>query len=280
MSMTNRRELLTAGLALSTLAVPAAAAAQDGGKEGVMDRVARTKELRMGAVAGGAPFTYKDLSSGEWKGFCIDFARDIAATFDAQLKIVETTWGNAVLDLEADKIDLFFGMSPTPKRALVVDFCNSLFMSAFAMIRKNGFEGVNWVDLNDPSVTIAVDVGSSHDQIVTRLCPNANVMRFKSVDEGVAAVQAGRADCQIVDIFLALTMVQKNPQLGKLVVPQPSYGASTNGGFRREDRATWRDFINVWINYQKNIGGIREMVIRNMEAIGVSASTIPEGLDL
>lgn len=279
--MTNRRDLLTAGLALSAIAIPAAAAsAQDTGREAVMDRIARTKELRLGAVAGGAPFTYKDLSSGEWRGFCVDFAKDIAATFDAQLKIVETTWGNAVLDLEADKIDLFFGMSPTPKRAIVVDFCSSLFMSAFAMIRKKGFEGTNWAELNNASVTIAVDVGSSHDQIVTRLCPNANVMRFKSVDEGVAAVQAGRADCQIVDVFLALTMVQKNPQLGPLTVPQPAYGASTNGGFRREDRATWRDFVNVWINYQKNIGGIREMVIKNMEAIGVSASTIPEGLDL
>ncbi|MBV2145095.1 transporter substrate-binding domain-containing protein [Falsochrobactrum sp. TDYN1] len=281
MTTTNRRNLLTAGLALSAIAVPtAAAASQSSGKEPVMERVARTGELRLGAVAGGAPFTYKDIASGEWRGFCVDFAKDIAATFGANLKIVETTWGNAVLDLEADKIDLFFGMSPTPKRALVVDFCNSLFMSAFAMIRKKGFEGKDWVELNDPSVTIAVDVGSSHDQIVTRLCPNAKVLRFKSVDEGVAAVQAGRADCQIVDVFLALTMVQKNPQLGKLTVPQPAYGASTNGGFRREDRATWRDFVNVWINYQKNIGGIREIVVKNMEAIGVSASTIPEGLDL
>lgn len=277
--MTTRRDIMTAGIALTALAIPAASA-EEAKNESTMDRIARTKTLRLGAVGGGAPFTYKDLSSGEWKGFCIDFAKDVASAFDAGLEIVETTWGNAVLDLESNKIDLFFGLSPTPKRALVIDFCNSLFMSAFAMISKKGFTAKNWSELNDPAVTIAVDVGSSHDQIVTRMCPKANVMRFKSVDEAVAAVQAGRAHCEIVDVFLALTMVQKNPQLGQLVVPQPSYGASTNAGFRREDRPTWRDFINVWINYQKNIGGIREMVVKNMEAVGVSTSSIPEGLDL
>lgn len=278
--MTTRRDMMTAGLALTAMAVPAAASAQEAGKELTMERIARTKVLRIGAVAGGSPFTYKDLSSGEWKGFCIDFARDIADVFDAKLDIVETTWGNAVLDLEANKIDLFFGLSPTPKRALVVDFCNSLFMSAFAMISKKGFSATTWRELNNPDVTIAVDVGSSHDQIVTRMCPQAKVMRMKSVDEAVAAVQSGRADCEIVDVFLALTMVQKNPLLGDLTIPQPSYGASTNAGFRREERSTWRDFVNVWINYQKNIGGIREMVISNMEAVGVSADTIPDGLDL
>lgn len=278
--MTTRREIMTAGFALTALAVPTAAMAQDTAKELTMERIARTKVLRLGAVAGGAPFTYKDISSGEWKGFCVDFAKDVADAFDAKLEIVETTWGNAVLDLEADKVDLFFGLSPTPKRARVVDFCNSLFMSAFAMIGKKGFSATTWRELNDPAVTIAVDVGSSHDQIVTRLCPKANIMKFRSVDEAVAAVQAGRANCQIVDVFLALTMVQKNPQLGQLVVPQPSYGSSTNAGFRREERPTWRDFINVWINYQKNVGGIREMVINNMEDVGVPASSIPDGLDL
>lgn len=283
--MTTRREMLLAGLAISAAAAPVLATAQaeaaDGNTaEDTMARVSRTKVVRLGAVAGGAPFTDKDLTTGEWKGFCVDFAKDIASTFDAQLEIVETTWGNAALDLQSNKVDLFFGLSPTPKRALVVDFCNPLFKSAFAMISRTGFKATTWRELNKPEVTIAVDMGSSHDQIVGRVCPDAKVMKLKTVEDAVAAVQAGRADCQIVDVFLALTMVKKNPQLGEVSIPSPAYGASTNGGFRREGSSVWRDFVNVWINYQKDIGGVHEMVIRNMADVGVTAKDIPDGMDL
>ncbi len=55
--------------------------------------------------------------SGEWSGSCIEMAKDIGKVFDAQLAYVESTYGNSVLDLQSNKVDLAFALNPTPARA-------------------------------------------------------------------------------------------------------------------------------------------------------------------
>ena len=102
----------------SALASPAVAQAADP-NESTFARIRRTKKMRIGAVGGGAPYYMKDLSSGQWKGFYVDIAKALADDMEAELEITETTWGNSVLDLQSNKIDIFFGLNPTPKRALV-----------------------------------------------------------------------------------------------------------------------------------------------------------------
>jgi ABC-type amino acid transport substrate-binding protein len=112
-AMLQRRSL---GLALATLAIAPRARAETP-PESTFDRVRRTHVVRVGAVGGQAPYCTRDLASGEWRGFIPDFGRDLAKALDAKAEFVETNWGNAVLDLQADKVDIFFGLNPTPQRA-------------------------------------------------------------------------------------------------------------------------------------------------------------------
>jgi polar amino acid transport system substrate-binding protein len=62
---------------------------------------------------------------------CIEMANDIAAVFDGQVEYLESTYGNSVLDLQANKIDLAFSLNPTPKRALVIDFTHAFYLHGF-----------------------------------------------------------------------------------------------------------------------------------------------------
>ena len=64
------------------------------------------------------------------------------------LKLVQTTWGNSVLDLQSNKIDIFFGLNPTPKRALVVDFSVPVFNNAFGILCKKDFKPKSGGSLN------------------------------------------------------------------------------------------------------------------------------------
>ena len=45
-----------------------------------------------------------------------------SAVRGSPVEIIESTWGNSVLDLQANKIDIMFGLSPTPSRALILEF--------------------------------------------------------------------------------------------------------------------------------------------------------------
>jgi len=265
--------------AAGALASPAVAQAADP-NDSTFARIRRTKKMRIGAVGGGAPYYMKDLASGQWKGFYIDIAKGLADDMEAELEITETTWGNSVLDLQANKIDIFFGLNPTPKRALVVDFSVPVFNNAFAILCKKDFKPKSWAELNSPDIKIAVDQGSSHDQVVSRLTPKAQITRLKTADDATAALQTGRVDAQCLITMLSLTVLKKNPSLGQLVLPTPIFATTSNAGFRRETDKTWRDYVNPWIDFNKGLGFIRNAIITNMELVGVTEADIPPGVSL
>ncbi len=281
--MTNRRSFITgvAGLAAAT-AIPnvfAQAAAATGSTEPTLARVQRTKTLRIGAVRGAAPYYNKDLASGEWGGFMIDFAKSLAASLNVKLDITETTWGNSVLDLQTHKIDLFFGMNPTPARREVIGFTEPLFLNAFTIVSKKEFK--TWADLNKPEVKIAVDIGSSHDQMISRVCPNATIVRLEKADDATLALQTGRVDAQVLVWLLALNILKKNPALGKMYVPQPLEATSTNIGVPKEEDKAWVETINKWIAAERAAGKIKPTVLGNLQKLsGVKPEDVPAQIPL
>jgi len=275
--MTDRRHFMIAAAAagLSTL-LPAWA--ETDATESAWARIQRTRTLRIGAVAGAAPYYQKDLVSGEWQGFMIDFANSLAKSLDVKLDINETTWGNAVLDLQANKIDVFFGLNPTPARQLVVDFSDPLFDNAFVLLARQGFAPATWAELDDPKIRIAVDIGSSHDQMITKTCPRAQIIRLEKSADASLAVQTGRADAQVLVTVLALTVVSKNPAIGHVVLPTPVQATTTNLGFRKEADRTWVTYVDKWIAQTRAGGKVKDVVFANLEKLsGVKRDQIPPG---
>jgi polar amino acid transport system substrate-binding protein len=132
--------------------------------------------------------------------------------------------------------------------------------------------------MNDPKIRISVDIGSSQDQIVTRFCSKATISRLNTQDEATVALQTGRADAQCITFFNALPIIKKNPSIGTLLLPTPLMRATSNIGFRRENDKTLREFVDTWISFNTGMGLIREIVIGNFSAIGISEQDFPPGV--
>ena len=147
-----RRAMAGAAALLPTAALIGPAQAQSA-NETTFDRVRRTKTLRIAALPGELPYFQKDLASGEWSGACIDMAKDIAKVFDAQLAYVESTYGNSVLDLQSNKVDLAFALNPTPERALSIGFTHPMIVHPFGCVARKGLDPNTWDDLNKPEIT-------------------------------------------------------------------------------------------------------------------------------
>jgi polar amino acid transport system substrate-binding protein len=274
-----RRFIASSAIAAGLSSVVSSAWSQTDASESAWARIHRTKVLRMGAVPGQAPYYVKDPATGEWAGFMIDFGRDLAASLDVKLEIQETTWGNAVLDLEANKLDLFFGLNPTPQRALVVDFSDPLFNNAFVLLAKKDFTATTWASLNNPEFKVAVDNGSSHDQMITKTCPNATIVRLENAPTATLALQSGRVDAQVLVIILALPVLKKNPSIGHIVVPSPVQNTTTNIGFRKETDKTWQTYVNKWIGTARADGKVKAVVMGNLEKlVDVKPDEIPAGI--
>jgi polar amino acid transport system substrate-binding protein len=253
-----------------------AASAQTAG-ESTMARVERTKTLRVGVVAGAVPYFSKDLLSGKWEGFGPDFAESLAKKLGAKVEFLETTWGNAVLDLESNKIDAMFGMAPSPARREVVNFSDTLFENTYTVVCKKGYAPKTWEQLNAPDVKVAVDLGSSHDQLATKILPKAELLRVENSGAATMSLQAGRADCQILVVLLAQPLLAKRPEVGTMYIPTPVQTNSVNIGLQKEADPTFQKAVNAWLAEVRAKDEVRGVILKNMQKLaGVSPQAFPK----
>jgi polar amino acid transport system substrate-binding protein len=281
----DRREALRFALAIgsgaaiaSSLVSPASAQTA---ADNTLDRIRSTKVLRIAVLPGELPYFNKDLATGTWSGFSIEMANDIAKLLDVKLEYTESTYGNSILDLQANKVDLGFALNPTPQRALVVDFTNLVFPHPFGAMLKKGLDAKTWGDINKPEVRIAVDVGSANEAVARRFAPNATIKSMKSRDEVMLEMASGRVDCVVNALVLGLTAIAKNPSLGTYKILQsPSVTVASGCAVRREADKHWRDFLSVWIDYNRGIGQMREWFVRGLALSGVKPEDVPVELSI
>ena len=220
--MQTRRRLGTA-LGAVAIAATGTAAAQTPSGEATFDRIRRTGVLRIAALPGEMPFFRKDLTSGEWSGVAIDMAKSIASALNAKLEYVESTYGNSVLDLQSNKIDLAFALNPTPQRALAIGFTHAYYLHPFGYVARRGFAARTWEDLNKPEIRVVSLIGSLSDVLLARYAPKAQVIGAKAGDDAILLMQAGRADCIIYALIQALSVSAKAPMLEQVTLLQGPY---------------------------------------------------------
>ena len=281
----DRREALRYALAIgsgaalaSALAAPASAEAAT---DNTLERIRAAKVMRIAVLPGELPYFNKDLASGTWSGMCIEMANDIAKLLDVKLEYTESTYGNSILDLQSNKIDVGFALNPTPQRALVVDFCGAVFNHPFGAMLKKGLEAKTWADINKPEVKIAVDAGSANEAVARRFAPNATIKSLRSRDEVMLEMSSGRVDCVVNALVLGLTAIAKNPNLGTYKILQsPSVAIASSMGVRREADKTWRDFLAIWIDYNRGFGQMREWFVKGLALSGVKPEDVPVELNI
>ena len=206
-------------------------------------------------------------------------AKSIADVWSAEVVYVETTWGNAVLDLQSNKIDLAFALNPTPQRALSIGFTHPYFVGPFGCLARPGFEPKTWGDLNKPDIRIAFDLGTPDEICARRFAPKAQLTAFKTIDECVLALQSGHVDAEILGATLGLSTVGKNPSLGPYhLLGSPTVAIPACYGVQREPDTRFKEVVDAWIDFNRGIGNIREMIIAGLALNGVTPEQVPSDM--
>jgi polar amino acid transport system substrate-binding protein len=278
-SALSRRGLAGIGAALLPIAAMTPSARAETAAESTYDRVTRTKTLRIAALPGELPYFQKDITTGEWRGGAIDMAKDLAKFFNANLAYVESTYGNSVHDLQANKVDLAFALNPTPARALAIGFTHPMIIHPFGCLAKHGLDPKTWADINKPDLRVAYDIGSLHETVAKRFAPLAQHIGFKDRDECVLALQSGRTDVVIQAAILGLSSVGKNPALGPYhLLQNPLVALPSCLGIQREPNTRFVDVINAWLDYNRGIGQIRDWLLGGLALVGVKPDQVPPEL--
>jgi polar amino acid transport system substrate-binding protein len=270
-------------LAVGATALPAAffigTARAQTAAQSTVERVTRNKQLRMAVISGSPPYFKKDLATGVWAGAAIDMAKSIASIWDAELVFVESTYGNSVLDVQSNKIDIAFALNPTPQRALSIGFTRPYIVAPFGCLAKAGFAPKTWGDLNKPDVRIVFDIGSLHETCARRFAPKAQLTGYKGIDDCVLALQSGRADAEVLSATIGLSTVGRNPSLGPYhLLTTPTVALPSCYGIQREQDTRFAEVVNAWIDFNRGIGTIREQMIAGFALNGVTPDQVPAEL--
>ena len=243
-----------------------------------VDEIRARGSLRMAGILNEDPYFSKDPRTGEWRGFAVEMARDIAANIGVKLEVVESSWANSILDVQSGKVDLALALTALPKRALAVHFTSPTYYNSFVIISpKASMKDKSWAQLNDPSVTIAVDLGSAQDQITKQMLPKAKILRFKTRDEAVIALTSGKADAVINTVLNGMVMTKKNAALGKVYVPHPLLSSPSVIGLNYKTDDTWKQFVSSWADYNRRVGNNQTWILEGLKPFGVSLDDLPEG---
>ena len=205
-------------------------------------------ELRVGTTGDWNPMTMIDPNSKERTGFDIDIANALASDMGVKVVFVPTTWKTLVNGVVADKYDMTSSASLSPKRALVAGYSGSYFAveDVPMMLKKNKGKYNSWEELNNPSVTVAVTLGTVQEKRAEALFDNSKIIKVSSPARDYQEVLAGRADISMTSNLEAAKLVEQYPEL--MIVPvQKGKNPTPLAMLLPQADQVWINYVNHWI---------------------------------
>ena len=237
------------------------------------DAIMKRGVLRVGGPLG-EPYYYRDIASGktgdaQWIGIGPALGRLIAEVMGVKMHVIETSWATAPAGLRADQFDVVFAFDMTPKRALAVDFLpTQWFWYPLGVLVRNGLSIKTWADLNKPGIRIGVNLGSTNDAFATKNLRKAQINRFSTVDENIAAFEAGRIDVVML-VATGTDLFAQHLGKGASIVPKPEVWYASNSAIRIEADKRWREYLTLCAQYYYNTGKIVEIYDAFIRARGL-----------
>jgi polar amino acid transport system substrate-binding protein len=206
------------GLAAALTLVAATAAAQE--PKSLIKEIQQRGELRVG-YATADPHSFKDSTSGQWKGIAVDIMEGWAQELGVKHVAVDTSWDAMIAGLQAGKYDVAAALNRRPARALAVTF-SVPYMNVegtFAVHRER-VKARTWEEMDRKGVKVAVMMGTAEDKALSRVAKNLEIVRLPDQNEARIAVQSGRVASFFDDISGNAKFAQANKQF-RLIIPSP-----------------------------------------------------------
>ena len=179
---------------------------------GTLNEIVKRGELRVAVQSGAAPYAFVD-KNGNHTGSMVEFTREMAKRMGVKLKILDFDWDGLIPALLSGKADILAAdMTPTLKRALKITFADPWYYVQPCIFTKTGASYQVLEDVNKPSVTVGVLLGSTGETIAKKFLPNAKLKTYKGGGRMIVqALLAGHVDAGVNDDLAVLTVLPDFP---------------------------------------------------------------------
>ncbi len=200
------------GLLIACLALLVACGKDD---RSALDIALERGELIVGTEPEFPPFESKN-EKGEFVGFDIDMARELAKDLGVKLRIEEMPFETLPTALGTGTIDLIVsGMTAKPERAKSVSFTDSYYETVLCLLVHSASGIVKPADADGKR--IAVKTGTTGFDKARDLFPKAQLIPFPTEGACALEVSTGRADAFLYDRHSILRHHKNTPDTTRVI---------------------------------------------------------------
>ena len=202
------------------LVAPVASYAAD--QSPVLSRISESGTLRVGMSAGQPPFNVRNRD-GKIIGMDVDLANLLANALDVKLELVDMPFGELLPALESGKIDLVLsGMTATLQRNMRAAFVGPYHVSGKSILaRSDTIAALGSEQLNREDLRVAALAGSTSEQFVKDVAPNANLVPTKDYDTAIQSLLNNEVELFVADASIIMLSMMRNPDAGLRAANKP-----------------------------------------------------------
>ena len=225
-------------------------------------------KIRVGVIADVAPFGFLDENQ-QPAGIDIDVANLIATDLGVKLELVPLTAPNRLPNLVTGKVDILVAiLSLTPERAKQIMFTAPYASTPIGVFGPSDASVTKPEDIGDKSVGVAR--GTVEDLALTKLAPNAKIIRFEDNATATTAYQTGQVDLYATADIVAYEL-NKNPKSRRLDI-KFSMGADLVYMGVKMDEFGMLQWLDSFVHYHLVKGDLNDI---NMKWLAVPLPQMP-----
>ncbi|MEO5336806.1 MAG: ABC transporter substrate-binding protein [Magnetospirillum sp. WYHS-4] len=241
-------------LGISLVLAVGAAQAQPPG-ESHLDRVARTKEVRVCIWPDYYSISYRNTRTGSLEGIDIDLAREFAKDLGVAVRFVDSSFKALVEDLTTDKCDVsMHAVGITPLRQEKLDFTRPHLQSGILGVTTKAHKTLkSWADVDQEGMVVVVATGTFMEPVMKDTLKKAKLVSLDTPEAREQEVMSGRADIFMTDYPFSRKMLARH-DWARLVEPQQPLAPTSYAYAVNKGDAKWLEAVDAFVARAKKDG--------------------------
>ena len=217
--------------------------------------------LYVGTAGDYQPMSYLDPSTGEYVGFDVELAYDLADSLGVEVEFVPTSWPTLMDDTLAGAFDLAIcGITITDARLESALMSDGYFGNGKTVLCRaedaSVYTSLEAVD--QPDVVVMENPGGLNERFARENLTNAQIVIHDVNQEIPGLIASGEADVMITEIMEAGYYVSQDPRLAAPLIDEP-FTHGQLGILLPPDSEELLDYVNSFLAEERSSGRLDEL---------------------
>ncbi len=228
-----------------------------------MQRITHRGTLLVGTTGDYRPLSFCEPQTGEYWGFDIEVAREIAKALGVGITFVKTSWPTLTADVLAEPQTFDFaigGITITATRRESMLMSESYLANGKTILCRvtdsNRYKSL--ADIDKPEVRVMVNPGGLNEKFAIANLPHATILVHPKNEEIPTLIAEGKADVMITEITEAPYYVQTDNRLAAPLLQEP-FTHGEIGVLMQKGQEDLLQFVNTTIQRMKTDGTLRRL---------------------